>query len=524
VPPRLVVLGWDSATFDVIEPLRSQGRLPMLSSLAERGFSATLSSTWPPMTDCAWTSAFTGRNPAGHGIWGSWYRAPGAYPCRYFSSRDRRAQAVWELAADARWLVWNVPMTFPPTPVNGAMVAGYAAPPGARFCLPDSLLDSLAARWPLDDLLDTVPHSTLEVFLDDLIRSLDVQADAIIWAARETGADCVVAVWPQVDRAQHFLWRFRDSSHPLSSGVDRVYEAIDRATGAVADAFPDATVMVVSDHGAGDLRGDVNLGAWLAGGGYAAYAMRRRPRVVESAWKLPPGVRRVARRLAPGLARKTVGATLDLGPFDWTQTRAFMGVHGDLWLNLEGREPSGTVAEKRAKSTLDEIAQGLLSIEDAGSRVFAGVHRRDDIYSGVALDQAPDAVVDSWSTGYRVAPRRDASDQIVVPPLPLAGVSEPWSADHRPTGVFVAAGREIVSGSSDISIYDIAPTMLALLEQPVPKGLDGGVVEAALSPEWLRAHPLSTTAASGARAGGGEYSEDEALAVAEHLRGLGYIE
>src|SRR5688572_3891001 len=113
MPPRLIVLGWDSATFDVIDPLVEQGRLPALAGLMVRGSRAQLMSTWPPMTDCAWTSAFTGCNPGTHGIFGSWYRAPGAYECRYFSSRDRRAPAVWEMSQDVRWLVWNIPMTFP---------------------------------------------------------------------------------------------------------------------------------------------------------------------------------------------------------------------------------------------------------------------------------------------------------------------------------------------------------------------------------------------------------------------------
>ena len=115
--PRLVILGWDSATFDVTAPLIAEGRLPALASLEEKGFSAPLRSTWPPMTDCAWTSAFTGVNPGRHGIFGSWYRAPGAYQCRYFSSRERRSATLWELGSDPRFLVWNVPMTYPPSPL-----------------------------------------------------------------------------------------------------------------------------------------------------------------------------------------------------------------------------------------------------------------------------------------------------------------------------------------------------------------------------------------------------------------------
>ena len=274
--PRLIVLGWDSATFDIAGPLMDAGRLPALSALAERGAARILRSTWPAMTDCAWTSAFTGRNPAGHGIFGSWYRAPGAYECRYFSARDRIAPAVWELTEGARWLVWNVPMTYPPQDIDGVMVAGYGAPPGTVFCSPGSFQEELADRWPLDDLLDRAPHGSLESFFEDLLRGLEAQAAALPWAIERSGADAVVAVWPHVDRAQHFFWRFRGTEHPLSDAIERVYVAMDNATAAVLAAAPDADVIVISDHGAGELLGDVDVGGWLASRGRAARATRRR--------------------------------------------------------------------------------------------------------------------------------------------------------------------------------------------------------------------------------------------------------
>ncbi|MFN2488326.1 MAG: alkaline phosphatase family protein [Actinomycetota bacterium] len=527
--PRLVVLGWDSATFDVTDRLVGEGRLPALAELMGRGFSAPLRSTWPPMTDCAWTSAFTGVNPGGHGIFGSWYRAPGAYACRYFSSRDRVAPALWELTGDVRLLVWNVPMSYPPTPVVGAMVAGYGAPPGARFCEPAELQEALAQRWPLEDLLDRAPHGSLQGFLEDLERGLDAQSEALPWAAAEVGAECVVAVWPHVDRAQHFMWRFGGTDHPLAAGVERVYAAMDRATGVLLERWPEADVLVVSDHGAGPLHGDVNLGAWLTRRGRAAYGGPRRSRLVDLAWAMPPGLRRSGRRFAPTLARKAFGATLagQLGSFDWSRTEAFLGFHGDLWLNLEGREPQGYVAPGRADELLDELSGEVLEIGDprTGSRVIAAAHRRADIYAGRAERLAPDLMLDAWSAGYRVAPGREATEDLVIPPTPLAGVHEAWSSDHRPHGIFAAAGPRIAPGrAEELSLCDVCPTALALLERPVPAGLDGRAALGSLDPAFLRRHPIAKTSAAEARAAGGEYSADEAASVAAHLKDLGYIE
>lgn len=527
--PRLIVLGWDSATWDVADELLDAGKLPVLGSLIERGFRAPLRSTWPPMTDSAWTCAFTGRNAGAHGIFGSWYRAPGRYECRYFSSRDRRAPALWELTEGLRHVVWNVPMSFPPTEVEGAMVASYGAPPGARFCNPAELQERLGDRWPLEDLLDRAPHSSLARFLDDLLRGLKAQAQALPWIVRETSADCLVAVWPHIDRAQHFFWRRRNSDHELSDAVERVYVAMDEATGAVVEAFPDSDVMVVSDHGAGPLKGDVNLGAWLAAGGHATYGPAPRGRLVDLAWKMPPGVRRWGRRLAPGLAREAFSKTLtgQLGSFDWAATDAFLGFHSDLWLNLQGRELSGTVAPADAPELLAELKEGLLGLHDprTGEPVFAAAHERAEIFSGDCAEMAPDLMLDSWSAGYRVAPARERSDEFVIPPAPLAGVHEAWSADHRPLGIFVAAGPRIAGGrSEELDLYDVCPTALALLGQPVPADLDGRAATETIDSAWLGAHPLVVAGASAPRASGGEYSADEAAAVAAHLKDLGYIE
>ncbi|MEA2453257.1 MAG: hypothetical protein QOG04_1967 [Actinomycetota bacterium] len=481
------------------------------------------------MTDCAWTSAFTGRNPGAHGIFGSWYRAPGAYECRYFSSRDRRVPIAWELTDDIRWLVWNVPMTYPATQTNGVMVAGYGAPPGSRFCSPPEFQDEIARRWPLEDILDRAPHSTLETFLADLKRGLEVQAEALPWAIRESGCDCAVAVWPHVDRAQHFFWRFRGTDHPLARAVEEVYVAMDRATAAVIEAFPDSDVMVVSDHGAGDLKGDVNVGAWLASRGQATYAVPKGPGIASAAWALPPSVRRLGRRLAPGLARKAMGAFLvkQLGPFEWSKTQAFVGVHNDLWLNLEGREPEGCVRPEDADAVREEIVEGLLALRDdrTGTPLFAAAYRRDEIYSGPAIDLAPDVMLDPWSNGYRVAVKRESSSEVVIPPASLAGVDEAWSSDHRPEGIFVAGGPRVSRGTSEtLSLYDVAPTMLALLEHAVPSDLDGSVALGALDPGFLEASPPRTGPMSSERDEGAVFSAEEAESVAAHLKDLGYIE
>jgi predicted AlkP superfamily phosphohydrolase/phosphomutase len=217
-----------------------------------------------------------------------------------------------------------------------------------------------------------------------------------------------------------------------------------------------------------------------------------------------------------------------LAPFDWGQSTAFVGFHGDLWLNLRGREPAGTVSPSDADRVREELRSALLQLTDprTGAPVFADVHRREDVYSGPHVDLAPDLMLDSWSNGYRVAPSRGPEQELIGAPLALAGVEASWSADHRPLGIWVGAGPRMGSGSVDeLALYDVCPTALALLGQPVPGGIDGSVATASIDPGFLAANPVRTATASAERGTTpDEYSEDEAAAVAEHLKDLGYIE
>jgi predicted AlkP superfamily phosphohydrolase/phosphomutase len=324
------------------------------------------------------------------------------------------------------------------------------------------------------------------------------------------------------------MWRFRGSSHPLAEGVERVYEAMDRATGTLLERWPEADFLVVSDHGAGPLHADVNLSAWLVERDQAVYRGRRASPLLRLAWALPPRVRKLGRRFAPEAARKTLGATVtgQLGPFDWSRTQAFCGINGDLWLNLSGREPRGMVTEKTATELEEELIAGLLELRDPSrdAPMVRAVHRRDEIYEGPASALAPDLIVDMWSEGYRMAPARGPSE-LVVAPQPLAGVKEAWSSEHRPLGIFVAGGRRIASGAAEeLSLLDVCPSVLALLECPVPAGLDGRAAVEAFDAGWLSSHPVSSSEATTARSSEGDYSDEDAAAVAAHLKDLGYIE
>jgi predicted AlkP superfamily phosphohydrolase/phosphomutase len=65
-PPKVLVIGLDGATFDLLTPWMEQGELPRLRALRDGGISGELLSVIPPLSPPAWTTAATGVNPGKH--------------------------------------------------------------------------------------------------------------------------------------------------------------------------------------------------------------------------------------------------------------------------------------------------------------------------------------------------------------------------------------------------------------------------------------------------------------------------
>jgi len=59
---RILVIGLDGATWDILDPLIDEGYLPILRKIKESGVSGVLKSNFPPITGSAWMSIATGKN------------------------------------------------------------------------------------------------------------------------------------------------------------------------------------------------------------------------------------------------------------------------------------------------------------------------------------------------------------------------------------------------------------------------------------------------------------------------------
>jgi predicted AlkP superfamily phosphohydrolase/phosphomutase len=125
---KLLIIGFDGATFDLIHPWAEQGHLPNLAQLMRDGVHGDLRSTLPPVTSPAWPTFMTGCNPGKHGVF-DFIQPQGANFSLVNSTRIKQP-TIWQRLSrsDCRVGVLNVPVTYPPQPLNGFMVTDILSP------------------------------------------------------------------------------------------------------------------------------------------------------------------------------------------------------------------------------------------------------------------------------------------------------------------------------------------------------------------------------------------------------------
>jgi predicted AlkP superfamily phosphohydrolase/phosphomutase len=515
---RLIIIGWDGADWQILDDLIRRGCLPNLSAMLAEGARGNLESTIPSHSWAAWTTFMTGVNPGGHGVYDFVERHPTDPGKRIpVSSRSIKAPTFFERLSNAgrELRVANVPVTFPPTPLNGRMIAGVAIPPGATYVYPAEWAKHLerSAPWPINGM--------------EWLRSTDPfrLVDEVVWyIERRTASfevlldgnwDVAVCVYVGSDRLQHAFGAHLLPSHPdyphesesdLGEAVRAAYTSLDKQIPRLrAAAGPQATTILMSDHGFRPVNRVGDLARILVDLGFASQSMSG-------------GATTSLRKSSPwrSISRSRVGRVLKRrmrapSTLDWSKTVAYRSAQGGgVSLNLAGREPAGTVARTDYERVRDEVREGLLGWRDeAGIAPIKAVMRREELFSGPHFDLAPDLVV-------------RANDMWTFSSMKTTTADTNWpTGDHRRTGVVISSGGRTVRGDlGDRDIADITATALAF-GGLAPANLDGRVIDE-IAGESTTREPAAVNAVD--REGGDELTVDQQEHIAQHLRDLGYIE
>jgi predicted AlkP superfamily phosphohydrolase/phosphomutase len=561
---KVLVIGLDGATFDLMKPWAAEGYLPTLAGLMEEGAHAPLRSVMQPISPQAWSSFLTGKNPGKHGVFGfTSERIEGKYSWRPCTSRTRRGAALWDILGShkLRSGFFFVPLTYPPPAIDGVLIGGLGTPgPRSQFTYPPELKERLAATSGLERILEpAITGRTAVQYVRDLLESIEWQTQIVTTLMKAEDLDLTVVVYGQSDRAQHFFWKQMDDTYPghdpnepaeTRGAIKAIYQKLDQAIAEFRQLVsPETTVIVMSDHGAGPYYRDFYLNNWLAQEGLLSYRQGTDlftsnlvPRAGRNAvrWArraLPRQVRGYLRPIVQGGSLSGLWATMnspDTLGIDWEHTKVYsVGAYGNLMLNQRGREPLGTV-EPGSESTqlLAELTRKLLALEDpeTGKPVVEAVYHPEDLFQGPYVDNAPDLLLQLRDGAYHVKPGSVAkSGDIFGLTNRFKSVPLDHSGIHRLYGVMLAYGPAIRNGTemTDVEIIDLAPTILHLLGLPIPDDMDGKVLTEMLNAAYQASHPLHHVEAPSETISGEDqsdgYSAEEAAEIEERLKSLGYL-
>lgn len=531
---KTVIIGLDGATFDIITPLASAGRLPVLSRLIAEGASAPLRSTILPNSFPGWASCTTGTSEGMHGVFSPFIKNNSSYSVRAMSGRDIQTRHVWDFMTDrgGRSVVVNVPTTYPPEPLNGMMVTGMLTPGLASdFTYPASLKGELLTAIP-DYVIEPERLPDRAARADEFRRSIEGHERAFDFLMKQGEWDFSMIVFSVLDRAQHDYWADMDSRHPrhdpntpaeFRNFIHETYERLDGAIGRVLEKLPaDSRVFVVSDHGFCSELFEVRVNELLASAGLLTF---KSPASRRSRARVKSLKEKISRRLLPArpngnsLDRKVRYGSGFLDEIDWSRTRAFFAQDKGVWVNLAGREPSGIVREGEFGSVIEEARRLLLNLTspEDDEPVFEKVMRREEAFNGRCSDRLPDLVMIPRRDEY-VYNERPSYGDVIVP-------ADSTTGTHSRDGIFVAWGRGIRSGVNFIAqpnLRDVGPTALASLGCPLTTDMDGrALVEVfteAVEPSRLGSSYRDSASTESV------YNANEEAELRERLRALGYIE
>lgn len=467
--PKLFVIGLDCAPPELLfDQFRDE--LPNLNRLMTHGVYRELMSCTPAITVPAWSVMTSSKDPGTLGFYGFRNRRDYSYANRYIATGSAvKEKRVWQILDEAgkKCIILGVPQTYPIEPLrHGLVVSSFLTPsttnPRIQWTHPADL------RREIEKLLEPevydvdVPEFRTDdkpFMLKQLYDMTRKRFAVLRYLLAKKSWDFFMFVEMGTDRIHHALWANHDPTHrnfdpdsPFVHAIRDYYRYLDQEIGTLLERLPaEAHLLVVSDHGVKKMDGGICVNEWLRQEGYLV--LKEEPPVGEL-------------------------NTLDKLQVDWEKTTAWGdgGYYARIFINVRGREPQGLVPAAEYENFRDKLAAHLRALPGPGGEPLANrVFKPQEIYHTVK-NVAPDLLVYFDDLGWRS-----------VGTLGHEGVytfdndTGPDDANHAENGVLIYApplGEEGLGGCrlAPAGIMDVAPTVLTLLDVPVPADMQGKVL------------------------------------------------
>ncbi len=551
---KTFIIGLDGATFDLLTPWIKQGQMPTLAKLMRDGISGELQTVFPPLTPAAWSSFLTGKNPGKHGVYDFFYREEKRYTGAPHNRTTRRSPDFWEILNDYGLKVGliNVPMTYPPTKIDGYMLTGLMTPRTAsaddvNYVYPESLKSEIKSAVGTYMIHPKVSYrkGKAKMVYDALIDDLCCKCRTVHYLIEKHPTDVTMCVINGTDKILHDLYHLIDPSHFRHDRDEAerdahlivdYYRCVDRELGILIGRFcnDDTLILIISDHGNGPLYKWMHVNNWLMAEGYLTLKKDIVTRVKYTLFRMgytPANVYKILLQMGFSKAKISVGARdrlisrffLSWDDIDWKKTRAYSRGHtGQIFINRVGREPNGIVSDEEYPSLKKEIEGKLRAFYDNdGTRLVDRILQKDEVYNGPYTEKAADILF---------MPYRMECQALGVSGFISNRIIEPSfgnTADHRMNGIFIMKGKHIRKGEKikGARIVDIIPNLLFYHSLPIDEDMDGSIIKPLYEPRFFASQVLRYASVMRRKEEKAEavYSDNEEIKIKKTLENLGYF-
>lgn len=529
---KTLLIGLDGATFTVLDPLMADGHMPFLKTLVQNGSRASLYSTPNPLTPPAWTTIATGRSPGNHGIY-DFVRGDerdGSFYYTLYNSSDNLCETIWSMASrnNRKTILMNYPMTAPPEPINGVVIPSMVQWRHMRKNIhPESAMDIIKAipdfnpdEWGLTyseaneamRLRAQNPKEEKEWVHKNTKRDFQ-WFNIFSWFMKNQECDLNTIVFDGVDKLQHLCWYLIDPAHlpeapekwelRMREYILEYFRSIDSYLKTFLDtAGPEANLFIVSDHGFGPTKYVFHINVFLEQMGYLKWLDQ------------------------PQRTGRDTNHEWSYSSLDWQHTSVYGGTPSSngIWLRAPGDPGQNTLSAEEYEALKKRVTRDLLDFRDpiTGEQIVSKVTPREKAFPGAAMNSAPDLLLTLSDNSFVSVVQHEN----VVYHRPKV------NGTHNPEGILIAHGPHIKNGAKlpDLSVLDVAPTILYSLNIPVPDNLEGKVVEECFSADFLRKQPVNYCKGEDKKniqspsESSTPFNEEEEQAIFAQLRELGYME
>ncbi len=518
---KVLIIGIDGGTWNVLGPACDKGLMPNLNRFRTEGAWGNLQSVHPPITPAAWTTFMTGMNPGHHGVRGFFDYDPVQNKTVLTNSSDIQKETLWQKLGrhGKKSIVIGLPMTYPPLKIDGILVSGLGTPStNCDFTHPAEFKQDVLREIP--DLKFVAPYDRKQVrqeknfaeYLDwhkensdNLIKILRMAMDKTQWAVS-------MVLLRSFDEIMHNFWKLLDFKwdtgfDPRDGMIIRYFKELDEVIGTLMQIAQEnqAVMLVASDHGGQAKLVTIYPNKILEQLGYL---------------KLMPKNKLLAQKIQDRLRKMNPFAKSSKSPdervesVDFSASRAVVtGVnsYADLYVQDSALEPG-----QSKEDLINQVKRDLLAVKDLdGEPLFTMIVTPHEVYGlDPSQDAKPDLMI-AARDGYTF------NSHAVSKTILKKNKPNSFSGYHSINGMVGLIGPQIASGKTiSAKIDDIVPTILAILDLPVTKDMDGIIMEDAFTtpPQVEYEDPIDI--------GGDDsycYSDKENDEINTRLENLGYL-